>query len=272
MANLDEEQRRIQEHKELLKLKQGIIEESEIIPEDGYAEIPKLHGWKRVENFLYHNKWFVIIGVFAVLVLGYMTFQTFTREKEDLYVLAISTTNRSGIYTKQTDIEKALEKYCPDFDGNGYVHVGVNYMNLSTENGYTEVTDASRYKFMAETMTGDSQMFLTDTGIFDELYSNGETEEAGSEEYTEDEIRFFMDFSEEYPEAALYEGAGLQLNTTEWKTDARWETCPDIVLLFVRGEYADMTGNTEDAKTQRERAKIVFQNILEGNVVNPDLD
>lgn len=259
MANLDEEQRRIQEYKELLKLKQGIIEESEIIPEDGYAEIPKLHGWKRVENFLYHNKWFVIIGVFAALVIGYMIYQTATKEREDLYVLAISTTNKSGIYTKQTDIEKALEKYCPDFDGNGYVHVGVNYMNLSTENGVSEITDADRYKFMAEIMTGDSQLFLSDTGIVDEINAAAEKE-----------IQFFMDFSEEYPEAALFEGAGLQLNTTEWKTDARWETCPDIVMLFVRDEYENMTGNSEEAQKQRERAKIVYQNILEGNVVNPD--
>lgn len=258
MANLDEEQRRIQEHKELLKLKQGIIEESEMIPEDGYADIPKLKGWKRVENFLYHNRGFVIAGVFLALAGGYMTYQTLTQEKEDIYVLAVSTTNKSGIYTKQVDIEKALEKYCPDFDGNGYVHVGINYINLSTENGYSQYTDADRYKFISELMTGDSQIFLSDTGIIAEINAAAE-----------DEIQFFLDMSEEYPDAELYEGCGLQLNTTGWNTEARWETCPDIVGLYVRDEYENMTGNFEDSREQRRRALILFQNIAEGNIVNP---
>lgn len=258
MANLDEEQRRIQEHKELLKMKQGLIEESEIIPEDGYVEIPKLHGWAWVENFLYHNKWYVIVGLVVALAVGYMTWQMVTQEKEDLYVLAISTTNKSGIYTKQVDIEKALEMYCPDFDGNGYVHVGINFINLSTENGYNELTDSDRYKFISEIMTGDSQIFLSDEGIIDEINAAAEKE-----------IQFFVDFSEEYPDAALYEGCGLQLNSTRWNTDARWESCPDIVGLYVRDEYENMTGNFEDSKEQRRRALEVFKNIAEGNVVNP---
>ena len=254
-----EQERLLREKRELLKLKQGLVEDSDIIEVDKPQEIPELHGWKKVENFLYHYKVPLIVGVVASLFIGYMIFDTVTKEKNDLYVLAISTTNASGIYVKQFDIEEALEQYCPDFDGNGYVHVGVNFINISTENGVNQYTDADNYKFSSEVITGDSQLYLTDEGIVKVI----------AEMANDDELQYFLDLSEEYPDAALYDGMGLQLNTTGFVHAARWQSCPDMVGLYVRGEYKDMTGNTENAKIQRERALEVFNNIATGNVVNP---
>ena len=254
-----EQERLLREKRELLKLKQGLVEDSDIIEVDKPQEIPELHGWKKVENFLYHYKVPLIVGVVASLFIGYMIFDTVTKEKNDLYVLAISTTNASGIYVKQFDIEEALEQYCPDFDGNGYVHVGVNFINISTENGVNQYTDADNYKFSSEVITGDSQLYLTDEGIVKVI----------AEMANDDELQYFLDLSEEYPDAALYDGMGLQLNTTGFVEAARWQSCPDMVGLYVRGEYKDMTGNTENAKLQRERALEVFNNIATGNVVNP---
>ena len=49
MANKkDEEQRKQQEYRELLKLKQGLIDESEMIPETGYEGKVELHGFKKI--------------------------------------------------------------------------------------------------------------------------------------------------------------------------------------------------------------------------------
>lgn len=260
MAKKDDELRKQQEYRELLKLKQGIIEESEIIPENAPPEIPELHGWKKIENFCYHNKWYLIIGAIAAFIITYMVVQAATRPKEDLYVLVVSTQNASGIYYKTEDIELALEKYCPDFDGNGYVHVGINVMDLSMENGYNELTDANRTKFMTQLLTGESQVYLTDIGILDEIYeaANGE------------DIQFFRDFTDEYPDAVFYEGCGLQLNTTGWKDEARWESCPDIVGLYIREEYEDMTGKMIGSEEQRERGLILLDNIINNRIVNPD--
>lgn len=261
MANLSEEQKREMERRELLKLKQGMIEESEMIPQDGYIEIPKLTGWAAVANFFYHYKWFVIVGVFIAFFLGVALWQTFSKEKEDLYVIAISTTNKSGIYVKQTDIETALERYCPDFDGNGYVHVGVNVINISTENGMNEMSDAETYKFHSEIITGDSQLYIADVGILEKIAN-----------LADGEIQFFEDMSAQYPDAAFNEGSGLQLNATGFSEQARWQSCPDIVGLYVRAEYDNMVGNDDNAKEQRRRANIVFGNIAEGNIVNPAED
>lgn len=261
MAGLSEEQKKEMERRELLKLRQGIIEESEMIPQDGYVEIPKLKGWAAVSNFFYHYKWFVLAGLFIAFFVGVCVWQMVGREKEDLYVLVVSTTNESGIYLKQNDIEEALERYCPDFDGNGYVHVGVNVLNISTESGMSEFTDAEKYKFDSEVITGDSQMYVADSGILDTIanLANGE-------------IEFFVDFSEEYPDASLCENVGLQLNTTDFTEYARWDSCPDMVGVYVRAEFENMVGNSEESQEQRRRALEVFKNIAEGNVVNPAKD
>ena len=275
---IEEQQRQQREKAELLKLKQGIIEESEEFPEEGEPVYEKPTGWKAVENFFYHYKWRVVGIAFALALVTMFTVQFATRKQNDLYVLAISTTNSSGIYAKTKDIETALERYCPDFDGNGYVHVGVNFINLSTENGMSEYYDANNMKFSSELMAGDSQLYLCDTGIIpliNRIASDG-TEEAGtSEAETEEEphllIQFFSDMSGEYPDAVLYDGCGLQLNTTDFTKEARWKSCPDKVGLYLREEFSsNMTGNDDDAKEQRRRARIVYENIITNNVVNPD--
>lgn len=199
---IEEQQRQQREKAELLKLRQGLIDESDEIPEDEPPKFEKPTGAKAVENFFYHYKWRLIGIIFTVALLTFMIIQTVTREKKDLYVLAISTTGSSGIYAKTHDIEVALERYCPDFDGNGKVHVGVNFIDLSTEGGYSEYTDAQNEKFSAELFSGDSQLYLTDEGIItliNRIAASGETEEAAAEEADGQIIQFFTDFSGEYP-------------------------------------------------------------------------
>lgn len=259
MANKnDDEQRKIQEYRELLKLKQGLIEESEIIPETGYEGKVELHGIKKVENFLYHYKVIIIVVVIAAAFLSYMIYQTATRQKNDLYVLVINTTGDYGLYSRLDELEEALEKYCPDFDENGYVHVGVNYIDLYTGGGMSDYSDAQGMKFQSELLTGDSQLYVADAGLVDYL-----------EERIGVDLSMFGDFTEQYPDAEFIDGYGLQLNTTAIKEDIRWTECPDELGIYVRDVFENMTGNDADAQEQRERAKIVFDNIINGNVVNP---
>lgn len=270
---IEEQQRQQREKAELLKLRQGLVEESAEFEEQPQPQYEKPTGWKAVENFLYHYKIQLIVGIFAVAVLTFMIVQTATREQRDLYVLAISTTGSNGIYAKTHDIETALERYCPDFDGNGYVHVGVNFIDLCTEGGYSEYTDSNNYKFSAELFSGDSQLYLTDTGIIkliNDVATSGTAEAETEEQDPEQAIQFFAVLSDEYPDKQFYKGCGLQLNTTGFTDQARWKSCPDIVGLYLREEFHNMTGNDDDAVEQRRRAQIVLENIINDNLVNPD--
>lgn len=260
MANKheDEQERLLREKRELLKLKQGIIEESDIVEVEKHQEKIELHGWKKVENFFYHYKWRVVGITLTVLFFGFMLIQTITKERYDLYVLAITTSYESGMYTKTDDLELALEKYCPDYDGNGYVHVSINYINLGGSMAAVQYDDAENYKFSAELSTGDSQLFICDDGIIAKI------------DAMNDEIQFFELFTEKYPDNTRNDGECIQLNTTALKEDARWSTCPDTIGLYVRGEYEHMLGNNKEAKEQRRRANEVIENIMTGNVINPE--
>ena len=261
MANkYHDEQEKLREKRELLKLKQGIIEESDVVEDYEIShDYKKPEGAAKIENFFYHYKWHVIAIAVIVFFVGFMVHDTLTKEKKDLYVLAISTTNSSQLYTKQYDIEKALERYCPDFDENGYVHVGVNFINISDENAAVDYANTESMKFTAELHTGDSQLYLTDTGMLEKL----------AELADDADIQFFLELSEQYPDAVFYEGQGLQLNTTDFIDQARWTGCPDIVGLYIRGDFIGMTGDKDEIEEQRRRATIVMENIINGNVVNP---
>lgn len=261
MSKKEEERARKarEDYVELLKMKQGLIEESELIPETGYTEIPELHGWAKFANFVYHNKVFILIGVFFAVIATVLTVQLVTRKVYDLYVLVISTSGSSELVWRYDDLEEALTMYCPDFDNNGYVKVGVNFIDLSDINGTTEYSAAQTMKFSSEMYMGESQLYIGDEGFWKYLY--------GSDDALD--VQIFEDLSEYFPKDEIYQNVGLHINSTDLNTDARWDTCPDSINFFLRREFDMSTGNKKHADEQRERARIVLKNIIDGNIVNP---
>ncbi|MDE6731911.1 MAG: hypothetical protein K2J77_03455, partial [Oscillospiraceae bacterium] len=93
----------------LLKMKQGLIEESEIIPETGYGEPPKENVLQRLSSFVYRNKMFVILGVLFAAIAAFIIYQFATREKEDLHVLLVAYDENSMMMLYSEDIARALE-------------------------------------------------------------------------------------------------------------------------------------------------------------------
>ena len=66
------------EKRELLKLKQGIISESEVIEQDVHEHPEKQTVAKKIDNFFFRNKWFVAVGVFFVAVGFFLVYQAVT--------------------------------------------------------------------------------------------------------------------------------------------------------------------------------------------------
>lgn len=258
----DERQRKAhEEYVELLKMKQGLIEESELIPETGYDEMPELTPWGKFTNYIYHNKVFILVGAFLIALMTFLIVQLVTRKVNDLYVLVISTSPDSELAWRYDDLEDALTKYCPDFDNNGYVKVGVNYIDLSFNSGVPDYDSAQSMKFTAEMYTGDSRLIIADEGLWERLReADGLTE------------KLFEDLSEYFPEDDLFNKVGLHINSLGLHKDARWDTCSDKINLYLRTDFTSATGSRKDADEQRERAHTVLRNIIEGNIVNPPTD
>lgn len=246
------------EHIELLKMKQGLIEESEYIPETGYEKIPELHGWAKFKNNVYHNKWFILMGAFAAMIAAVLIVQIASREKYDIRVLAVANDPDSEMVMHANKFEKALERYCPDFDGNGKVHVELIYINRTSGDVTTRLDQADAQKLSAELQTAEAQFIISDDQY---------TKWTGKDN---DPTEVFLDQTGSCAENMLVDSVGVRLNKTGFAKEARWSDCPDNVIFLVRGELNNGSGSVKKNAENRERAQTVLQNIIDGNVVNPD--
>lgn len=258
-------QRDREERIALLKMKQGIIEESELIPENEHVEAPKPRGLKWFSDYFYRNKAYVFMGAFFVFVMAILIGQLVTREKEDLYVLAIAFDENSEISWRLRDLETALERYCPDFDGNGKVHVTVNFIDRTSPEIATQYDQAQAQKLTMEFTAATAQFIIADEKFIEWINSNDTQNEFYYKKY-------FLDQSELCSEDMLFGDVGVRANRTELAEDARWGSCPDNVILLVRTELNNGAGSIKTNAENRERAMTVLQNIIDGNAVNSEAE
>ena len=87
---------------------------------------------KWLDNFWYHNKWLVIIGVFFAVAVIIMTTQFITRDKYDAMILY--TGPRIPTANQTLDIQSAFEDVMiKEYDNNGKKEVSLNSLFLMTD-------------------------------------------------------------------------------------------------------------------------------------------
>jgi len=233
--------------RELLKLKQGLIEESEseiVNSEKTVIEKPK--GKAAIANYFYHNKFFIIIAAFFIVAGGFMVLDFVTREKEDMRFLTIANSNAgTSALSYSFEIEKAVEFYTPDFDNNGYVHAANYYLNVNPENANPDAYYANRGKLMAEVQDGTARLFIADKEAF-EMF--------GDEIDYKD---FFIDLAARYPNDAnvtdsyFYKVAGTGFAEKAGVTG-------DVVYIAVR------LGDSNDKIAENLRRALIVLDAITG--------
>ncbi len=121
------ERKILEEKKELIRLKQGIIEESEIIPETPEAVVV-LSPWKKFTNFIYHNKWWLGIGIVIAAILSFLIYDLVTKPNPDIIVLVICDNYAVG---EDSNLQEYIEGFSDDFNGNGKVLASVYYIPIT---------------------------------------------------------------------------------------------------------------------------------------------
>ena len=182
-----------------------------------------------------------------IVVVVICLVQIMSKGKTDLYVLAVSYIPDSELGNYTEKLEKTLEQYCPDFDGNGKVKVEVNFADKTVE----------AVKASAELDSAEAQMIIGDYNFSEWLTQN------------KDIKSIFVDQSDKCHENMLYKDCGILMNQTELAEKAGWKDCPDYIFIFVRNELNNDSGKIKKNAENRERAEIVLQNSLDNNVVNP---
>ncbi|MCM1299949.1 MAG: hypothetical protein NC203_04575 [Firmicutes bacterium] len=253
--------------RELLKLKQGLIEESDVIPVDknGYGDKGKyeVKGAKnKLINFFYLYKIPIISIAFAVFLLAFIIFSAASVEKEDLRVLMIASDPdicESFLY-KSKDYELALEMYTPNYDNNKYVHVNNYNVDLSEQQDANYFL-ANNTKLFSEIRLGVAQIFIGDMEQLTELLivdDNGERADA------------YEDLSLLYPDDPhVVDKYYYQLKGTAFAEAAKYGDCPDNIYMVLRKKDINGVANDDKANIENHNKAVeVFDNIVKDNKLN----
>lgn len=256
-----------EDKRELLKLKQGIITESDIIKEEG-AAADKVHyevkGFKnKLINFLYLYKWQMIVIIFFAVIISFLVYTTVSKEKADIRVLIFSGEQEiSGVlYYKTHDIELALEQYTPDFDGNDSVHADTYYIDMYPGQDGTYHT-ISQTKLMSEVGMAAAQIYIADRAQLTTILGDQE------------ESKGFEDLSALYPDnPQVVDKYYYKVKGSPFAETALYvEACPDDLYIAVRSNEFSGYAKVDDSILENHRKALeVLDNIVNDNKVSiPD--
>lgn len=198
-----EEQLR-QERLELIRLKQGVIEESETIHEE-HEEPPHYTFGERVGNFLYHNKWWLGIACFFAFVIGFLIYQTVTTVRPDLIVLLLVHDDYLNADCNE-QIGQLFEQYIGDENGDGKVVCDVYYIPASDETAERSGYTGDSTKLFAEFQIAEACIVISDEG---------------ADQFIVPEHTLY-DLEEDFGDYAETDGVRFYLRDTAFADDIGW--------------------------------------------------
>ena len=222
---------------ELVKLRQGVIDSSDVIKEV-HEEKPKLTLGQKISGAWYRSKWLIIFVIVITLAFAYIIYDMVTAEKPDFTVLVVS--NDTALYYRTPEVEAFFESFCDDVNGDGEVNVLI--YNISTDYS-ADPTMASSHQaqLMTQLQDGENVLVVADAKTDFEL----------------------IDFRGEYPEDKNITELGLLLNCQYVRDALKWEAMPDGVYLGVRNPTKLLSTSEEEMQKQVDLAMPAFERIRE---------
>lgn len=254
-----EEERRKQLEKdriELMKLKSGVIEESETIKEEEKVE-RVLTTKEKIANFFYHYKIPVIVCSIMAVALGYIIYDTVSRDKPDLYVLS---TCNNGLDYRTEELQDYFEQFCPDLNGDGTVYVQV--ITAPDTDDY-QMKNTNQTKIMAQLQMDQTIIVLT----CDDNYNlKAEIDDNGH--YAEGTYMFadvLADLTTVFPENESVDVKGYHLDGESFKEALDWEEMPDNIIMSLRAPVKPLHGDLETMEENFEIALDLMKKVMEDN-------
>lgn len=243
-----------QDRIELIRLKQGVIEESETIREE-HEEAPKLSFWGKVKNFLYHSKWWIwitafLVGVFVFLIVDYVT-----QVKPDLIVMVLTDDYDMQNHTHQ--LEEYLEQFTDDENEDGKIHVDIYPIPVTDNMSDTDYYTGNLTKLSANFQMADSIMIITDAKA-NEFIAADET---------------LTNLEELYPDCKNIRENGYYLRHTDFATKIDYPGNVDRDLsIGLRTPVKTMSDSKEKMQENYDAALKVFERIMEDldNTTEPE--
>lgn len=230
-----EYEKNLQDRKiELMKLRQGVIENSDVVKEI-HEEKPKLTVGQKISGAWYRSKWLIIFVVVLIAAFAYITYDMVTAEHPDYTVLVVSAD--TGFYYRTVEIEEFFEKFCDDRNGDGEVIVMV--YNISTDYTDPNGATASQAQLMSQLQSGENVIVMSDQPTDFAL----------------------IDFREDYPNSENINEYGLLINCQTVRDALKWEAMPEETYIGIRSP-AKLLSTSEDTMTKNvEAALSIFKKI-----------
>lgn len=221
---------------ELIKLKQGVIESSDVIKEV-HEEKPKLTLSQKLSGMWYRSKWLIIFAAAMVFAFAYIIYDTATAEHPDFTVLAIS--SDTGLYYRSVELEEFMESYAYDANGDGEVSVLI--YNITTDYGDPNTATSAQAQIMSQLQSGENVIIISD-----------------------ESTDFLMtDFREDYPDSDRFTENGLLLNCALTREKLKWEAMPDTLYIGVRSAARLLSTSKDEMQEEIDKAMPVFEKIVE---------
>ena len=144
-----------EERLELLRLKTGVITESETIHEEVPEEIHQTF-WQKVGSFFYLNKWWLGMGAVFTAIAVFFVVSLATKPRPDMVVLLIGNNQALG---EESHIDKYFESFTPDNNHNGKKLVSVYYIPY-TGNERADFANSVPTKLSAELQSAESVIVI----------------------------------------------------------------------------------------------------------------
>ena len=236
------DKRLAEERRELLRLKTGVIEESETIHEEHEEEI-KLSFWKKIGNFFYHNKWWLGMAVFAAIIVVYLGYSIITKPRPDMVVLLIGENQTLG---EESTLEDYIAQFCPDNNGNGEILASVYYIPYSDspQKNYANGVDT---KMTAELQSAESVIIIANSKLSGIIRT--------------DEV--LVDLEELYPDNPNVKGYGFYLKDTDFAQKVGvGGSLSDDWFIALRKPQKLMYSDSDDMQETYDRDFPVFDAIV----------
>lgn len=242
-----------QERLELLKLKQGVIAEEDVV----YEKEPEKHYtvWQRIGNFFYHNKVYIIFGTLLAALAAFLIYDYVSTVRPDAVIMIIASDGEFNFITE--DISEFLGQYCGDNNGDGKVSVRVSYLPAAPSEDSVSMyyQQADQTKLMAEFQGTEAIMVMGDYEACEVL---GITEGV------------LADLSEYFPDDENVTELGYMLSGTNFAKDISYEGLADNIFLGFRQPKKGSFGTSEkDFQKNFDNAIELWRNYLNGNIINP---
>lgn len=187
-----------EEKVDLMRLKQGVIEESDKISSE--AEPEKQYTlFQKIGNWFYHSKWWLGIAAFCTIVAAFLIYDYVTREDPDLRIMLL--TDHAEFYAESEKLDTWLETLCEDYTEDGEVLVQSIYIPVSKANMEMSGTYSATYntQLLVQFQSCTCMLVLADPEA--ETYLTPED--------------MFVKLDELYPDCSNIDGHRLMLDNTD---------------------------------------------------------